>query len=98
MLTVVGEIDLATTAAFRDALQAAVLAVEREVWIDLTRVDFMDSTGLHALLAVRQALECDGRALTVIVPDGSVRRTIELTGLEPLLNVHSDRESANRDS
>ena len=97
VLTVTGEIDIATVDALRAALAAAVDAVERDVWVDLSRVGFMDSSGLHALMGARHALEPHRRRLTVIAPEGCARRTIEIAGLDGALRLQLDRESANRE-
>jgi anti-sigma B factor antagonist len=87
LIAVSGEIDMATVGGLRDALARAR---EAPVWIDLTDVDFMDSTGLTALVAAHQEIE-----LTVICPDGGpVYRAIEVSGLDEVLRVRSSRAAA----
>src|SRR4051812_41316922 len=53
VLTVTGEIDLFTAGRFSDALGQAIDG-GRGIEVDLTAVDFMDSTGLRALLEARR--------------------------------------------
>jgi anti-anti-sigma factor len=96
VLNVAGEVDIATAPSLTAALQAASASCEREIWIDLTGVTFMDLSGVHALLAVSDQVRHDGRRLAVIAPGGSVRRLLELTGVDRILGVVADRTSAHR--
>ena len=87
LIAVSGEIDLATVGGLRDALDRAAGTA---VWIDLTDVEFMDSTGLTALVAAHQAID-----LTVICPGGGpVHRAIEVSGLDEVLRIRSSRDAA----
>jgi anti-sigma B factor antagonist len=96
VLEVAGQVDLATAPSFTAALQAALASGEREIWVDLTGVTFMDSSGLHALLAARHRLQPDGHRLAVIAPPGPVRRLLELTAVDRILVVLADRSSAHQ--
>jgi len=79
-----GEIDLATVDTLRAALDAVLRSGERDVWIDLTHVTFMDATGLHALLDTHRPLDADQRQLAVIVAPGIITRMMEETGLDQI--------------
>ena len=81
VLAVRGEIDMATAHRLRAALGRADGA--REVRVDLREVEFMDSTGLSALVAAHQALE----RLTIVCPSGPGRRALEVSGLLGVLDV-----------
>jgi anti-sigma B factor antagonist len=89
VLTVQGDIDLATA----DAFEAAIVALgDGEAVVDLLAVDFMDSTGLRALLRATT-----GRATPlrlVIEPDGAVARLLAVAGVEPRFDVHESLASA----
>ena len=50
VLKVAGKIDLATVDQFEDALRQAIAALEKVVVIDLSGVEYIDSTGITALL------------------------------------------------
>ncbi len=88
VLTARGEIDLATVDVLSDAV---VRAGANEVWLDLTEVEFMDSTGLSALVNGHRAL-CG--QLIVICPDGAPRRALEVSGLGELIRVCSSMADA----
>jgi anti-sigma B factor antagonist len=91
VVRVAGEIDLATAPQLRAALDQAASAAPLEVWVDLSDVRFMDSTGIHALLELCNRVP----RLAVICPQGSVRRTLELAGLDGALPLYSTRSQAH---
>src|SRR4051812_48127450 len=87
VVTVVGEIDLATSTRLNrefDAVLDRVPAPTR-LRIDLADVAFMDTSGVAVLLkARRRALE-QGCRFSVISTSPTLRRLFEITGLAGLL-------------
>ncbi len=77
-----GELDLAGRARFL-AHMAGLPLEGRDVRLDLSALEFMDSTGCRALLEVGGAARERGLASYAVVasPDGPVARLMELTGL-----------------
>jgi anti-sigma B factor antagonist len=81
-----GELDMATAPALRTALEAAAnLSVERLV-VTLRDVSFLDSTGLGALVHGWRLASEKGVTLTVREPSPTVRRILDITGLDHLLD------------
>ena len=62
--------------------------------IDLSDLDFIDSTGLHVLLRARGLLGREDRQLAVVCPHGPVRRVFELSGVSELFALYGSREEA----
>ena len=56
---------------------------------DVAGVDFMDSSGLRALIEARTRLEAEGRRLVVVNPRPSVLRIIEVTNTGHLFGLSS---------
>jgi anti-sigma B factor antagonist len=56
VVTAVGEIDMSNADSFLDVLGQAAAGAGRLV-VDLTRVEYLDSAGLHALFAHTPGLE-----------------------------------------
>jgi anti-sigma B factor antagonist len=81
ILRVRGEIDIATAPAFRDALGRLILEANSPAFADLSRVTFMDSSGIDALATARRQAEAGGVELTLVAPSAPVRTVLELTGL-----------------
>lgn len=83
IVTVAGEIDL-----FSAWLIDATLCDandDREVHIDCADVNFMDSTGLSALLRHSQRLRRGGGSLSLLRPSGAVRHVVGIAGLNDIL-------------
>ncbi|HKX17706.1 MAG TPA: STAS domain-containing protein [bacterium] len=64
VLAVAGDLDLATLSAFRAGLKSATDATENLI-LDFSRLRYMDSTGIHALLDVCQKLTLAGRRMAL---------------------------------
>jgi anti-anti-sigma factor len=79
-----GEIDLESSAALVDAF--ASLGAPKAVHLDLGDVDYMDSTGLRAVLAARADLEGRGARLDVVRASSIVGRLLEITGLGEMVS------------
>jgi anti-sigma B factor antagonist len=93
-VAVSGEVDVATVPVLEAALDAAIRQSEGAFILDLSDVDFMDSSGLHVLLRARSLLGRGDRALAVICRSGPVRRLFELSGIADLFFIYSSREEA----
>jgi anti-sigma B factor antagonist len=87
VLSVSGEIDLATIPAFEAAIVDALTQRPTALIVDLSGVDFLASAGLQALVAARESLT--GAAEFAVVADGpATSRPIQLTGLDQILSLH----------
>ena len=73
-----GELDLATAAALQHVLDG--ISSPRLV-LDLSELSFIDSTGLHLLVALHERSQREGFELTLRAPRPPVDRTIHLCGL-----------------
>jgi anti-sigma B factor antagonist len=92
VLSAQGEIDIVSVPALRAALKGAAGSGAAEVWLDLSRVEFMDSTGMTALVEAHEWLH-DSR-FAVICPDGPVRRVMAVSGVDRILTIHASRSPA----
>ena len=89
-----GEIDIASSPALEEAIDAAIRDSEGAFIIDLSGVEFLETSGLHVLLRARGLLGREDRALAVICPFGPLRRLFELSGTSELFVLYSTREEA----
>jgi anti-sigma B factor antagonist len=64
------------------------LPPDGELVIDLRHVDFMDSSGLRALLLERRRRERAGGSIELSNPSPLVIRLLEVTGVDRVLRVH----------
>ena len=84
-----GDIDIASLTVFGEALDRCRAAGGRRLVLDMRGVTFMDSQGLHMLLATDAALKEVGGGVTVAAPSPQVRKLLEVSGVE--LAVDHDR-------
>ncbi|MFJ5543902.1 anti-sigma factor antagonist [Micromonospora chalcea] len=86
----VGEIDIATVAAFRAALWAA--PARPVMRVDLSGVRLLSAAGVRALVATHLRVRARGGELVLVDPDPVVARVLRVTGLQRVLPVRrSDR-------
>jgi anti-sigma B factor antagonist len=94
VLTVSGELDMATAPALRERLTVATEAGATALVVDLRRVTFMDSVGLAAILHARSRLSDAGRLAIVLAPDSYPHLVLETAGLPRSLALFATREEA----
>jgi anti-anti-sigma factor len=82
-----GELDLSTADMVRGALLEGCARSPERVVVDLSAVEFMDSTTLGVLVDVRARLP-NGCRLVLAAPAREARRALEVTGLDRHLGVH----------
>ena len=86
VLRLEGEVDLETAPAVDEEILRIMEAQPERLLIDLSAVEFIDSTGLSALIRADQAVTANGQRLSLRGASGQVRRLFELTGLFDRLN------------
>jgi anti-sigma B factor antagonist len=93
--TLNGEIDAFSAPSLREDLRLLIEEREaRSLVIDLSAVTFLDSSGLGAVVgALRRLRERDGE-LRIVQPGSAASRIFEHTGLDAVLDLYPDRESA----
>jgi anti-sigma B factor antagonist len=81
-----GELDISTSPDLQDAL-AALTDRPRHVAVDLSDLEFMDSTGLAALLGAHKALNEQGGTLELRHPNKMVVGLVQITGLDDVFEI-----------
>lgn len=87
-----GELDLFNANDVRHALTGAIEGGAARIVIDMSDVDFVDSTALGVLVEARSKLGHDGVLLAA--PQLETRRTLEVSGLDRHLPVHDSVDGA----
>ncbi|MFI1396020.1 STAS domain-containing protein [Streptomyces sp. NPDC020681] len=85
LITLAGEIDLATAHLVRRTLAQCLHDGIRTIDIDLTTLTFCDLTGLNAFLDASHATSAAGGSLRLHYPPPVVARLLALTGTGTLL-------------
>jgi anti-sigma B factor antagonist len=88
VVTVSGEIDMATGPTLRDNLLGVLARGDHRVVLDLSNVTFMDSSGLGALLGGhRRAQLLDGE-IRIAAPSERVLEILRLTNLDRVFDLY----------
>jgi anti-anti-sigma factor len=97
LITLAGEIDLATAPLVHAALAECLHDGIRTTDIDLTEVTFCDASGLNAFLTASRLATEAGTVLRLHHPPPIMARIIEITGSGFLLHeLHSVRPPSRR--
>jgi anti-sigma B factor antagonist len=92
VLRLAGELDLYNAEEVRSALADALATEPTRIVIDLSEVNFIDSTALGALIEARSKL---GRNdLLLAAPQLETRRTLQVSGLDRTLPVRDSVDEA----
>lgn len=86
----VGEtrLDAAMSIRFKDRLREIVTRNGPLIVLDLSQVEFMDSSGLGAILAIRRALP-DKRRIELAALTENVDRVFRLTRMDAIFTIHA---------
>lgn len=94
LISVRGEVHVSTAPEFSERLNDAIAGGKTGVVIDMTQVDFIDSTGLSVLLnALRRVTRQQG-TLSLAVSNPTVLRLFEITRLDSTFDIAPTRDEA----
>jgi len=80
-LHVGGEVDISSCPAFRTTLLALAKERRSKLVVDMSRLVFMDSSGLHALFEAAQLIGQKGGTLVLLDPSQDILRMLEIAGV-----------------
>jgi anti-anti-sigma factor len=83
-----GELDVATVPTLHDYLHAAINSGAREdVCLDVSCLDYVDSTGLSLLVCMQKRAQANGTRFTIGFPSRQFLKMLQVTGLEDFFNL-----------
>ncbi|MEU5217058.1 STAS domain-containing protein [Streptomyces sp. NPDC020807] len=88
VLTVAGELDMETAARLQEILTEQFGRGRRRLVLDLSALDFMDSSGLNVLIRSVNTARESGGDLYLAAPTPAVRRILEITGVTTTIPPH----------
>jgi len=81
VLAVSGEIDLAVAGRFAEELESLVGGDHGSSVVDLSAVEFIDSSGIRELLKAKGTAQTAGGDLLLLSPSPACRRVLEVSGV-----------------
>jgi anti-sigma B factor antagonist len=99
ILTVSGELDLATAVDLENRVRSAIEHTEGDLMLDMSKVTYIDSSGLSVVLEARHLLERTGRTLIINDPSASVTAILAICGLaDRIATAVSEADAAGAES
>jgi anti-sigma B factor antagonist len=94
VLAAAGEIHVSTAPELSERLNAAIASGRTRLVLDLTGVEFIDSTGLSVLLNALRRLTRRQGALALVCTNPTVLRLFEITRLDSTFDIVATRDEA----
>ena len=88
VLTLTGEIDIATAGDLRAAAQRSIATSPKRVVLDFAGVTFCDSQGLGTLVVLSRKATMAQSCLVLTNVADFLLRVLDITGLRPALMIH----------
>jgi anti-anti-sigma factor len=92
VLLVAGELDFVHAAELRRQVEHLVLQPGQCLVLDLSGLEFCDSTGITALLAARQHTLAADAALVLAAVPPNLRRILTIVGLDQVFTLRATAE------
>jgi anti-anti-sigma factor len=81
-----GELDLSAAPQLAATVEELLAVGFAHILIDLRDLRFLDSAGVHTLVAAQHGADAHGAALSLVKGPGDVHRVLELTATDALFN------------
>jgi anti-sigma B factor antagonist len=94
LVAIRGSVDLTTAPELRNRLSELIDDGNTCIIVDLTGTDFLDSTGLGALVSAHKRLRMKGGEIRIVCADGQVRKVFEITSLDRVFAMHDSIDGA----
>jgi len=94
ILSLTGEVEVANASQVRDAALKLVSGGRKYLVVDLSGVEYMDSTGLGTLVGLHKRLREAGGQVLIAGAQPRVRKIFDITGLTQVFRMHEDVSAA----
>ncbi|WP_195268280.1 STAS domain-containing protein [Eubacterium sp. 1001713B170207_170306_E7] len=88
---VTGEVDIYTATQFKEPIEKLIQAGTKEIFLDLTNLSYIDSTGIGILIELRKGSMSKGLDMTLINPQKNVVKLLQLTGVDQIFNIIEEK-------
>ena len=92
-IVLTGELDIATAPKLEDEVRRLEGEGRKLIVIDLRGLEFMDSSGLRALLAADTRARERGARVVIVRGDERIQRVLRITRLDERLEIVDDAET-----
>jgi anti-anti-sigma factor len=89
-VALVGELDLSSVAKVEEELRRAEATSPATLVVDLSKLRFLDSTGLRCIVTADERARADGRRIVIVRGPDPVQRVFTITRLDDRLEMVDD--------
>lgn len=98
VVAVRGDLDVLTAPRLRDHLAQLIDSGARDLRVDLRPCEFVDSSGLSALVTAMKRARASGGDVSLVCPKGNIRRLIEIVALDQVFTLHDDLDGVGSEA
>jgi anti-sigma B factor antagonist len=95
VLNVAGEIDVYTSSQLKEQVLNTIADGVRHLVLNLSQVEYLDSTGLGVLISALKHLRESQGNLIIVGPSSRITRIFEITGLYKIFTIYDSEEQAS---
>ena len=88
-----GELDLSTVAKVQEELRRIEVSSPATLVVDLSKLSFLDSTGLRCIVTADERARQEGRRIVIVRGPDAVQRVFAITRLDDRLEMVDDAAS-----
>ena len=93
-MALVGELDLSSVAKVQEELRRIEATAPATLVVDLSKLTFLDSTGLRCIVTADERARNEGRRIVIVRGPDAVQRVFAITRLEERLEIVDDVSAA----
>jgi len=82
----IGEVDISNAHLFRSQLEAALAEARQSLTIDLSELNYIDSTGFGVIMGTHTSIKNDGFGIKILNPKDSIKKLLNVTGMDKILS------------
>jgi len=94
LITLEGEIDVYTSIQLKQDIAVILESGAKYLVLNLSKVEYLDSTGLGVLIGTLKKLRENGGNLVIVGPAMRIMRIFEITGLYKIFAIYPTEEEA----
>jgi anti-sigma B factor antagonist len=94
LLVVTGDIDLTNVNVFIERLFELSVDGDQKIILDLTEVEFIDSTVVNSLFAAAGRIRANGGDMVIVLTESGPARALEITGVDEIYRIVRTRRQA----
>jgi anti-anti-sigma factor len=93
VVALTGELDIASAPELAARLEA-LNSASRHVIVDLSKLTFIDSSGINALVVAAKSVKAEGGEMTLVAPTPHTKRIFEIVHLSDVVSIEESLEAA----